>query len=197
MSTPVAPTNPNRKIFIGAGIGCGCLTLIIAVVALILILGALGRSQGQPPQPQPVQPQRPQPQPPQSQPPQSQPPQQGEGIDGLKVQVSMVKVQGEGNDAQPGAPTDTYSKGETVGAYGIFAEVRGTHEVHVVWLRIEGDKPTLVAQPAVWNVSEQLQGKPLFARLGGATPGEYAFGLLKATGPQQFQRILIRRFRVQ
>jgi hypothetical protein len=207
MSTPAAPANPNRKLFIGAGIGCGCLTLIIAIVALVLILGALGRSQSQAPgpQPQPVQPQPPQPQPPQPQPPQPQPPQpqppqqpsQSEGIDGFKVQVSMVKVLGDGDNAKPGAPTDTYSQGETVGAFGIFAEVRGTHEIHVIFLKVEGEKPTLVSKPIVWTVSEQLQGKTLWVRLGGAIPGEYVFGILKSTGPEQFQRIAIRRFRVQ
>jgi hypothetical protein len=199
MSSPVTPGDPNRKLLIGAGVGCGCLSLIVGIVAIIFIFSSLGRTQSQPPpqpQPQPAQPQpaQPQPAPPQPAP---QPAPQGEGIEGVKVQLAMVKVQGEGDNARPGAPTDTFVPGETAAAFGTFVEVRGTHEIYIYWFKVEGDKLAPVAKPHVFTISDNMQGKPFFFRLGGIVAGDFIFGILKSTGPEQFQRVAIRRFRVQ
>ena len=196
MSTPVTPGGPNRNLLIGAGVGCGCLSLIVGIVAIIFIFSSLGRTQSQPVpqpqrQPQPVQPQ------PAPQPAQPQPAPQGEGIEGLKVRLALVKVQGEGDNARPGAPSDTFVPGETAGVFGDFVEVRGTHEVHVVWFKIEGEKPTLAGKPHVFNIADDMQGKSLFFRITGLVAGDFAFAMMKSTGPQQFQPIAIRRFRVQ
>ncbi|HLA80850.1 MAG TPA: hypothetical protein VJP78_04350, partial [Thermoleophilia bacterium] len=93
--------------------------------------------------------------------------------------------------------TDTYSQGEIAGAFGTFVEVRGTHEIHIFWFKVEGDKPSLVAKPYVATISDNIQGKPLFFRLSGLVAGDFIFAILKNTGPDQFQRVAIRRFRVQ
>lgn len=187
MSSPAAPGGPNRKLLIGAGVGCGCLSLIVGIVAIVFIVSSLGRTQSQPvpqrqPGPQPVQP---------------QPAPQGEGIEGLKVQLAMVKVQGEGENARPGAPADTFAQGEIVGAFGTFVEVRGTHEIHVVWFKIEGDKPVVAAKPHEFNAGEDMRGKNLWFRINGLVPGDFALAILKSTGQQQYQPVAIRRFRVQ
>lgn len=199
MSSPAALGGPNRKLLIGAGVGCGCLSLIVAIVAIILIFSSLGRTQSQPvPQPQgQPQPAPPQPAPQQQPAPQPQPAPQGEGIEGLKLRLALVKVQGEGNNAQPGAPSDTFVPGETAAAFGTFVEVRGTHEIHIVWFKIEGDKPTLAGKPHVFNVADNMQGKNFFFRITGLVAGDFAFVMMKHTGQQQFQPVAVRRFRVQ
>ncbi len=213
-STPAAPGGLNKRLLYGIGAGCGCLSLIVGVVAIVLVFGSLSRTPPGPPEPQPQPqplPQPPQPQPqPLPQPPQPQPqpqpvppqPQPGgtlEGPDDFKIAgAQTVRVQGQPPNIAAGEPTSTFTRGETVGFQGVFAVVRGSHDALILWVRMEGERPVVVAKGEP-KVSEADQGKTFLFTVSGtqqAPPGVYRVGIIKVVG-QQGQPVTIRQFQLQ
>ncbi|MDR7543566.1 MAG: hypothetical protein QN120_04875 [Armatimonadota bacterium] len=211
----------SKGLLYGIGAGCGCLSLIVGLVVVILVVGATMRPPAvRPPSPQPQPaPPGPSPPPPQPAPPGPLPPQPGpmpqpqpapppvpqpqpgdlEGPDDLKVaEVRTVRVRGEPPNVTAAEPTTTFSRGETVGLSWVFATIRGAHSVLIVWVRIEGERPVVVARSDL-RVSDADQGRRALFTLSGtaqAPPGEHRVGIIKLVG-EQGQPVSIRQFWLQ
>ncbi|MDR7543567.1 MAG: hypothetical protein QN120_04880 [Armatimonadota bacterium] len=109
-----------------------------------------------------------------------------------------MRVHGQPPNVTPGEPATTFARGETVGLQGTVAVVRGAHEVAVVWVKMEGDKP-VVAGKWTGRVSEEHQGQPFLMWLGTTANhpiGEYRVGVFKMMGAQA-QPVVIRQFWLQ
>ncbi len=113
------------------------------------------------------------------------------------MRAVTVKVQGQPPDAQPAGETDTYAQGEVVGLAGEFVVVRGPQTFVLVWIKIRDGRPSPVVEPKEFKVSEGDAGKKFFFTLRGADAGDYAVGLVRPAGGNQYQPIVIRRFKVQ
>ncbi|MDR7421573.1 MAG: hypothetical protein QN159_03785 [Armatimonadota bacterium] len=196
MSAPPSP-GPNRTLLYGVGAGCGCLSLIIGIVAVVLVVGALSRAPSGP-SPQPA----PQPQPgpgpiqPRPQPPEPQPGGDVEGTDDLKIGgAHTLRIVGQPPNITPGEPATTFTRGEAVGFRGVVALIRGTHEIRILWVKLEGGtRVTPVAQGKFSWSEATHQGKPFLAFVHGteqAPPGDYAVGVIKVVGEQNV--LIVRR----
>jgi hypothetical protein len=204
-SPPAGPGGLSKTVLYGVGAGCGCLSLIIGVVAVVLIVGAMSRAPSGQPQPQPVPgptqprpplpPPQPQPQPPQPQPrppqPQPQPPQPGgdlEGLDDLKVGgAHTLRMQGQPPNVTPGEPASVFTRGETIGFRGTVAVVRGTHDILILWVKLEGGNRVTPVAEGKYRWSEADQGQPFLTFVHGtdrAPAGDYAVGVIKVVGQQ-------------
>ena len=173
MSVPVpAPQQgSSRALWIGVGAGCGCLTLLAAIVVVILVLGAVFRTTA----PQPVaQPQRGQPAQPAAPPP---PQPQGGGAPAgqageLQINVVMAKLDQNHNPVQQ---TNAFQVGDVVGAVAQMVSVPGNITAAAVWLKVDGDNATPLANPRPFQLTPDAQGKTTVFFLSGAPAGTFMF----------------------
>jgi hypothetical protein len=186
--------------------------MIVALVAILLVVGAtrsgpqpqpnpVPQPQPQPqPLPQPVPPQpQPQPVPPQPQPvpPQPQPvPPQPQPQPGAEI-LQTVQIEGEGQNIRIVGPSSTFRVGQPIGAYWRTPLPGAQENAVLLWVRMEGDRPVLLAEKG-YQFSKQ--GGPqnyLFIFRQNGPPGIYRVGLLEVLGNDQFRPIAIVQFKIE
>ncbi len=196
--------NVNRNVLIGVGAGCGCLSLVAAVAVVLVVVYVLvpggGARGGAPPRSaeRPGPGPGPGPQNPLDRPstPGPAPRAQGGGVQGIDVELKIVKVEGN----QPVRESSGFRAGDSVGAGVRWLRIERNFQMSYVWFRQEGDQFKPIGQPKpIPDVGPALQGRGTLFTLDtqGAPPGTYGFLLATPTGPGQWQAVKIGQFTIQ